>query len=191
MKKLPLLLACITLSTTAIAENLAPIGDMEVAGTNKLPEGFRYQNPYWLNGFNAKVTTENEDDNKFLRVDMPLAEHLIAASFELAIPEGATKLRISWKVRATITDISENTDESGRGVCMVASWYAEPEGGSDTERGYKHGIIDQIKTATTGWEDREVTMEVPPGKRFLNIKLGTKGTAAIADFDDLVIEPEV
>lgn len=159
---------------------------MEIEGTKGLPEGFHYPDPNWLKQFNANVTAENEEGNTFLRINMPVAEQLIGASFEVPVPDGATEMRIAWSVRADVTEVSPNDDQSGRGVCMIASWYVEPEGVED--RGYKHGLIDQTTESTDGWVDKETILQVPEGKKFLNIQLGTKGTAAVADFDDVVVE---
>lgn len=159
---------------------------MEIEGSKGLPEGFHYPDPNWLKGFNARVTTQTEEGNTFLRVDMPVAEQLVTTSFEVPVPDGAAAMRVAWRVRADVKEVSPNDDQSGRGVCMIASWYAEPEGVA--ERGYKHGVIDQIKQSTDGWIDKETILQVPGGKKFLSIQLGTKGTAAVADFDDVVVE---
>ena len=191
MKLLPSL--CLSLAAVfafgqpaAQAENLFPEGTMEIEGIKGLPEGFHYPDPNWLKGFNASATTQSEEGNTFLRVNMPVAEQLVAASFEVPVPDGAAAMRVAWRVRADVSEVSANDDQSGRGVCMIASWYAEPAGVED--RGYKHGVIDQIKQSTDGWIDKETILQVPQGKKFLSIQLGTKGTAAVADFDDVVVE---
>lgn len=168
------------------AGNLWPEGTMEIPGGQGLAEGFRYPDPNWLKGFGAAVTVENENGNRFIRVNMPRPEQLIACSFEIPVPEGAASLRVTWRMRATVRQVSTKDEPGGCGVCLIASWYAAPRGPG--ERGYQFGGMQSVKESTTGWVKKETILAVPPGKKFLTIQFGTKSVAATADFDDLVIE---
>lgn len=167
------------------AGELFPEGTMEIPGPNGMPEGFKHPDPNWLKGFNGQVTLENEEGNNFLRFNIPVADGLIGSTLEIPVPAGATNLVVAWRVRAEVTEVQPNDDHTGRGVCMIASWFVEPPGVAD--RGYKHGTIDQVQQSTDGWVDKEVVLAVPEGKKFLGIQIGTKGTAAVADFDDVQI----
>jgi len=168
------------------ADNLLPEGNMETVDGKGLPEGFNHPDPNWLSGFKAVVSVAGEEGNNFLRFEVPTTEGLVASTADLPVPEGAKEIRVAWKVRANVKEVSENTDQSGRGVCLIVTWFSEPEGTEN--RGYKHGVIDQTTESTDGWKDKEVTLPVPEGKKFMTISIGTKGTAATADFDDVVIE---
>ena len=168
------------------AGNLLPEGSMEIPSDQGLAEGFRYPDPNWLKGFGAAVTVENENGNRFIRVNMPRPEQLIACSFEIPVPEGATSLRVRWRVRANVQKVPTKEEPGGSGVCLIASWYAAPRGPG--ERGYKFGGMQSLHESTGGWIDKETILPVPDGKKFISFQFGTKSVAATADFDDIVIE---
>lgn len=166
--------------------NLLPEGSMEIPGDQGLAEGFHYPDPNWLKGFGAAVTVENENGNRFIRVNMPQPEQLIACTFEIPVPEGASSLRVTWRVRATVRQLPTGDEPGGSGVCLIASWYTAPRGPG--ERGYKFGGMQSVKESTNGWVNKESILPVPPGKKFISFQFGTKSVAATADFDDIVIE---
>ncbi len=159
---------------------------MEISSDQGLAEGFRYPDPNWLKGFGAAVTVENENGNRFIRVNMPRPEQLIACSFEIPLPEGAISLRVRWRVRATVGQVPTKEGPGGSGVCLIASWYAAPRGPG--ERGYQFGGMQSVRESTSGWVNKESILTVPPGKKFISFQFGTKSVAATADFDDIVIE---
>jgi hypothetical protein len=184
--RLTLVIALAGAIPTARAGNLLPEGSMEISGDMGMAEGFTYPDPNWLKSFAAAVSVENENGNRFIRVDMPRAEQLIACSVEIPVPEGATSLRLSWRVRALVKQLSPKDDPGGRGVCMIATWYDKPP--SIGDRGYKFCGMWKEAESTRGWVARQATLAVPAGKKFLAIQFGTKNAAAIADFDDIMIE---
>jgi hypothetical protein len=170
------------------AENLLPEGSMEIAGKGGLPEGFEHPNNVWLKKFGGKVSAEQQEGNTFLRIDMPQAESLVRSAAEIKLPEGTSSVRVAWRVRADIKEVSANDDKSGRGVVMIFRFYSEGPSVPEGERGGKFVSIEQIQQSTDGWVDKEKVLAVPEGKKYLQIQFGTKGTAAVADFDDVVVE---
>jgi len=173
-------------SAQASTGNLFPEGSMEIPGDQGVAEGFTYPDPNWLKGFGGRVTVENEDANRFIRVNMPKPEQLIACGFEIPVPEGAKSLRVTWRMRATVRELSNKDIHGGLGVVLIASWYAKPR--SIGDRGYKFGGLTAVQETTAGWVQKETILEVPEGKKFIAIAFGTKSTSAIADFDDIVVE---
>ncbi len=159
---------------------------MEIPGEQGVAEGFTYPDPNWLKGFGAKTNVENEDGNRFIRVNMPKPEQLIGCGFEIPVPAGAKSLRVTWRMRATVRELSKKDEPGGLGVVLIATWYAKPR--SIGDRGYKFGGMTAVTETTAGWVRKEAILEVPEGKKFISITFGTKSTSAIADFDDIVVE---
>lgn len=187
MKLSTLALVCGLLSAAAAipvyaSDNLVPEGSFEIFDAAGNPEGWKMPNPAWYKNFGGEVSVVSEEGDNFLRIKSEGMDKLLRASFLIQIPENTYSLRLSYRVRANVSDVAPN-DGKGVGV-MIARWWGTPE-----KEEFKWGGGDFITESTSGWQDKEFELEVPSGVTTLRIDIGVRNANAEGDFNDIVVEP--
>lgn len=184
--KSPLLLAAvIALSPGAFAaesRNLLPEGNFEILDSGGMPEGWRLPDPNWAKNFGGKVSVESEEGDNFLRLESEGLDKLFQASFKVDLPPDVLRVRLSYRMRADIREVAEN-DGKGVGVTVIRWW-----GNAEKEQA-KYAHTNWVTVSTPGWTEQEFLLDVPEGMTTLTVYPAIRFASAVADFDDIVIEP--
>lgn len=184
VKPLPILALVIAVPGLKIqASNLLPEGNFEILNHVGMPEGWKLPDPRWYRGFGGNVTVEQEEGNNFLRLESAGMDKLFEASFTVDLPPEARSIRLSYRVRAEVRDVSPN-DGSGVGVTLIRWW------GNEEKKQARYAHTDWITSTTPGWVEKEDFLTVPEGMTKLTVYPAIRHASAIADFDDITIEVE-
>lgn len=169
---------------TVLAEkaknNLMPEGSFEILERG-VPEGWKMPDPNWYKNFRGAVAIKTEKGSRFLRLECPVLNTLLGASYTIPLTEDMKRLRLSYRVRAEIKETAPN-DGSGVGVAILP-WWDNTEAMST-----KFAGAEFITKSTRGWVSKEVDLDVPKGISALTLTAGIKQTDGIADFDDISVE---
>jgi len=198
MRQSPLLLllcAC-TLAHPALAQspaptpatpvNLFPEGSFETLTPEGNPVSWEIPHPSYQKQLGASFRVQVEPNgNRFVtleNVDSAKALHIAAI---VPLPEGATRVRVRFKIRARGLFASPQPEWSS--AQLGGNWIDA----SGADLGYLRGTQQRIKTDVPDWMEFEEVLTPPAGAARIRLQPGLYQTTGALDLDDIKVFAEV